>query len=185
MATAYRAPPVSSQQSTSGLSEPPDSNDEVIDEIVVDTLASTNLHNQDPPSSDNMAPRARRSGNQQPRGQQRPKRNVRSRKLSLSGDELAMEIEVAPPVNKSRTAVKRSQVDNPTKANGANPPAKKLKVTSRSKKWDPDYVTQSTRSPLAKVDLRVSPLVIAPLSLAQLLTCPHRLYYSSPLPGTV
>lgn len=184
MATSYKAPPVSSQQSTSGLSEPPDTNYDAVDEIVVN-VPTTTLHSQDSPSNNKMAPRTRRSLNQQSQGQQRPKRNVRSKMLSISGDELAMEIEVAPSISNSRVAAKRSQLDNPTKANGANPPTKKLKVTSRSKKWDPDYVTQSTRSPLAKADLRVGCFVIAFLSVSHWLTHACRLYSYSPLPGTV
>lgn len=129
MASSTYGPPLSSQQSTSSdLSEPPDFTKEEAAEFTA-----------------TMAP---------------------SRAESKVRDEIVAEVaevaEVAPapaPAPRSsrrRVPSKRTQVSftqPPTSSATAAP--KRLKMAN-SKKWAPEYVTQSKQSPLVNKDLRVS-----------------------------
>lgn len=68
------------------------------------------------------------------------------------------EIRVSSTASNGRTAAKRSQLQAPSHATASNPPAAKkarVRVASRSKKWEPANITQSSRSPLVDTDLRV------------------------------
>lgn len=167
---------MSTEQSTSDLSDPPESADEPAAEIVVrftrqstpqnrpstntDTLTgddqtAENNKTEENSGNQDMAPAIEAMAINQPAPRpKRPRRpSRRAAAASESDDELSAEVKVAPSTGKRRVPAKRTQLDNPTK-----PPAvKKIRlIHRRPSKWDPDNVTQSSRSPLVDVDLRVS-----------------------------
>lgn len=170
--------PQGSQQSTSGLSDPPDSNDEAFGEITViintptpaspTATISTGAAPGEPDNSINnsdstMPPKKGKPAAAQPqRKSSRTKRPSR-RVLNDSEDELAVEVPVSPTTSKRKGSGKRRSIDDANQdedegeTNGARaPPAKKPRVIGRTKKWNPDNVTQNEKSPLVNVDLRVS-----------------------------
>lgn len=189
MASTSKALPASSQKSTSTLSESPGSNYEALAEITVSINAPSNPHNPHSPNEDNDDKMARTRGalNRKTTNQrERSKRQPRAKKDSPISDEFAeTEIKVSPSASKGRTAAKRSQLAMPAKTNASAPPAaKKARVASRSKKWEPDNVTQNPRSPLVDADLRVGFLTPHVEMLLRLLTRTYRPCFSSPPPGT-
>lgn len=197
MATTNQEPPAKRQKFTSGYFEPPVSNEEVLAEITVSFDAPPNPHNTHDTHSpkddedDKMARTrgtlSRKTTNQR----ERPKRQSRPKRESpVMDDEFApAEIKVSPSASKGRIVAKRSQLDVPAKTkssakSSAPPAAKKAKAASRSKKWEPDNVTQNSRSPLVDVDLRVGSYPPWHDPLLRMLTRTCRLCSYSPPPGT-
>lgn len=143
MATDFNDLPPGSQQSTSDLSDPPDLTDDEMREIVV-----------------NMAPITRRQSAYSPSINQ-PETDGNDALLqplvdngSVSNDdEIAAEIHVSPIATRRRVPSKRSQLSDSKPTNSRQPAAKRPKTNTR--KWEPDYVTQSSKSPLVGRDLRV------------------------------
>lgn len=156
-----------SSQRSSAFSDPPDSNDEVCcEEITVNLDPPTKPHSSHSSNGDDNMPRTRGS-----RGRRTAKQRPTPPAKQSSDDELAKEIKVSPSTDwKASVPAKRGKllisneagdVDDDGDGNDDgmddSPPAKKVKVlNSRSKKWDPENVTQNIRSPLVNVDLRVS-----------------------------
>lgn len=88
----------------------------------------------------------------------RSTRYVRPVRYCDSDDELVEEQEASSQNSKARVPAKRSNEDSATNGAAKQPPAKRARPTPRSKKskWDRKYVTENEKSPLVKVDLRVS-----------------------------
>lgn len=110
-------------------------------------------------------------------------RQRRSKNGPTADDELnESKITDPHPVSKSRATSKRSQSKMSANSTTAGPAAKKTKVGSRSKKWEPENVTQNPRSPLVDADLRVG---LSPLRFGRLylLTFTLRRCYYNQLPG--
>lgn len=175
MATSNQLPPASSQKSTSGLSDPPDSNEVVLDEITVNLNAPSDSHQPPSPHDDDTMVRSRGALSRNMTSQrERPKRQARTRKEpTVDADKLLdeTEIRVSSTASGRRTAAKRSQLEVPSHATASNPPAaKKAKVASRSKKWEPANITQNSRSPLVDADLRVGVYFLFP-GLSTYLVC--------------
>ncbi|KUI71663.1 hypothetical protein VM1G_06985 [Cytospora mali] len=142
MDTDLKDLPPGSQPSTSELSDPPDFSDEEMREITV-----------------NMAPVTRRQSGYTPTKNQ-PETDGNEASIQASGDmetvsnddEIAAEIHVSPRATRRKVPSKRSQLHNSTPIASRQPAAKRVKTNT--KKWEPNYVTQNSRSPLVSRDLR-------------------------------
>lgn len=151
MATDFKDLPPGSQQSTSDLSEPPEFTDDEMREIAV-----------------KMSPMSRREsecalvdGQPEMNGEEAPPRkpsgNIES---PADNDEIVAEIHVSPRATRNRVPSKRSQLPDSKPTASRQPAAKRPKTNT--KKWEPNYVTQNSKSPLVGKDLRVcflSPLL--------------------------
>ncbi|KUI52666.1 hypothetical protein VP1G_00090 [Cytospora mali] len=134
--------PPGSQPSTSELSDPPDFSDEEMREITV-----------------NMTPVTRRQSGYTPTKNQ-PETDGNEASIKASGDmesvsnddEIEAEIHVSPIVTRRKVPSKRSQLHNSKSITSRQPAAKRVKTNT--KKWEPNYVTQNSRSPLVSRDLR-------------------------------
>lgn len=158
--------PASSQLS-SVLSDPPLSENEGLGEITVElhttTISpsqSTQPHHDDPDTT-NMPSKRSQSGAQPTRQSARQSKRKPAYRADSSEDELGKEIHVSPSVSKSVVPAKRGRSNGTTKP-APRPAAKKTKtaVDRKAKKWEPDFVTTNSKSPLVtnSVDLRVSSL---------------------------
>lgn len=143
MATEFKDLPPCSQQSASELSDPPEFSEDELREITV-----------------NMAPITRRQSSytlpdNQPEvnGTEAPvKPSGNTESISNDDDEVEAEIHVSVMAPRRRVPSKRSQFFNSKPTASRQPAAKRPKMTS--KKWEPNYVTQSSKSPLVGKDLR-------------------------------
>lgn len=151
--------PPGSQLSTSDLSEPPNiKDDEEYKEIHVKfTTPPTSIPSRPELAAENsiaVLPEDDPSSSSRPR---RATRNVRPVRYSANDDEIAAEAEVSLEATKKRVPAKRSNTNGSVDTVTKKPAAKRAKPTPRAKKskWDPKYVTENERSPLANVDLRV------------------------------
>ncbi|ROW08993.1 hypothetical protein VMCG_02994 [Cytospora schulzeri] len=143
MATELKDLPPGSQQSTSDLSDPPEFSDDEMREMAV-----------------NMAPITRRQSaytltDKQPEtnGKEAPLIPAADTGSASNDDEIEAEIHVSSSrAPRRRVPSKRSQLPNSKTITSRQPAAKRPKTNT--KKWEPDYVTQSSKSPLVGKDLR-------------------------------
>lgn len=156
-----------SSQISSVLSDPPLSENEGLGEITVELHTTTISPSQStqPQHDDlniaNMPPKRSQLSAQPTRQSQRQSKRKPAYRADSSEDELGKEIHVSPSVGKSIVPAKRGRSSATTKP-APKPAAKKTKtaVDRKVKKWEPDFVTQNSKSPLVTngVDLRVSHL---------------------------
>lgn len=69
-------------------------------------------------------------------------------------DKLAVEINVSPRPTRQRVPSRKRQLSDSKPTASRRPAGKRPKANT--KKWEPDYVTQDSKSPLVGRDLRVS-----------------------------
>lgn len=165
--------PASSQLS-SVLSDPPPSDNEELGEITVD-LNSTTISPLPRPCtiSTNMAPSKNTTPKAETPLKRQPRRQTRKpvyKQSESSGDELANEVQVSPLASKAEVSARRSRPNSTTSTKSAMPKTCSRPAATRtkaapvrgSKRWEPEFVTQNTKSPLVTghVDLRVRGLVV-------------------------
>lgn len=138
MATSTYDLPSSSQQSASDLSEPPEFTEEEIAEFTATMPPHTRSQSE---TNDDLTVSHIQSVDNEP-----------STKSGVK-DNIVAEIEVAPRSSRRRVPSKRAQVTFSQPASSAAPAPKRPKTSA--KKWTPEYVTQSNKSPLVNKDLRV------------------------------
>lgn len=148
MATFTCDLPLSSQHSSSDLSEPPDFTEEEI-ALFTATMAPQTRSQRVSKGDVSANTQAKATGGS-------VLSNGRSIDIESTNnkDEIAAEIEVAPRTSRRRVPSKRAQVTFSPPASSATPASKRPKTNA--KKWTPEYVTQSKQSPLVSKDLRVS-----------------------------
>lgn len=144
MATNVQDLPPGSQQSTSELSDPPEFTDDEMREIVVRLSPATRRHSSDASASDQL----------ETNGTEAPPQPSGGIESSSNDNEIAAEIRVSSKATRRRVPSKRSLLSNSKPTTSRQPAAKKPKTST--KKWEPNYVTQNSKSPLAGRDLRVS-----------------------------
>lgn len=158
MATYLTDLPPGSQQSTSSLSDPPEYTDDEMRDIAI-----------------NMAPVTRRQSaysntikEPETNGKEAHLPTLADNKLPSNDDEIAAEIHVSSNSTRQRVPSKRSQISESKPTASRQPAAKRPKTNS--KKWEPNHVTQSSKSPLVGRDLRVGFLLFRTCELVNLLT---------------
>lgn len=149
-----------SQVSSSELSDPPNiKNDDEYREIQVKfaTPLTPVPQSQESTADDSIAvlPADHNSTSSRPK---RSTRNHRPVRYSESDDELDAAAKETLEASHKRVPAKRSNTSYSHDAAAKNPPAKRARPTPRARKskWDPKYVTENEKSPLANIDLRVS-----------------------------
>lgn len=161
-----------SSQLSSVLSDPPASdNEEELGEITVDLNTTTISPQRNSSSKKNCSNMPARKLSSKVQAQEPTRQSLRRTKksyrtvieLSSGEDELRDEIQVSPPASKTSGPAKRARVDSTTMRSSKptpKPAAKRTKPTliRGLRRWEPEFVTQSAKSPLVtgKVDLRVS-----------------------------